>query len=89
MKNQKERHGLVKMNGKQRILGGVLMAIIYALPLFVFDFLSDNANFTLLDYILQCCAFGILMGIGTPYVSEKFYRKFLGATKKQNAKETQ
>ncbi len=67
---------MIKMNWKYRVIFALLTGVFYTLMLWLFDYFSDENLYSTGSLIFQGVGFGMLFGIGFPYVSEKFAGKF-------------
>ncbi|WP_298903439.1 GRAM domain-containing protein [uncultured Psychroserpens sp.] len=64
------------MSLKFRILFAVGTAILYSILLWTFDYFSDEDIYTSNSIIFQGVVFGIIFGIGFPYINEKLAGRF-------------
>lgn len=67
---------MVKLNWKYRIISAILIGLLYAGLLMIFDYFSDEKLYSLNSLIFQGLFFGVFMGFGFPYVTEKFGTRF-------------
>ncbi len=67
---------MIKMSWKFRIIFAIVTAIGYSFLLWAFDYFSDEKTYSINSLIFQGIFFGISMGIGFPYVTQKFGTKF-------------
>ena len=61
---------------KSIIMGGVVGGVVYASIMVGFDY-SDGQDFKIWKFIFHTSFFGIFMGIGFPYITQKFGSKFI------------
>ena len=61
---------------KSIIMGGVVGGVVYASMMAGFDY-SDGQDFKIWKFIFHTSFFGIFMGIGFPYITQKFGSKFI------------
>lgn len=61
-----------KLNWKQRLVSGLLTGFLYVGVLMLFDYFSVEKLYSLNNLIFQGIFFGVFMGIGFPYVMEKY-----------------
>lgn len=66
----------IKLNWKQRILSAILTAGFYMGLLSLFDYFTEDNLYSINSLIFQGVTFGIFMGIGFPYITEKFGKRF-------------
>ncbi len=63
---------MIKLNWKFRIISAVLTGTLFVFILYLFDLFPEEKTQTVKGLIFQ----GIFVGIGFPYVSEKFGKIF-------------
>lgn len=66
----------IKLNWKYRIISAILIGLLYVGILMIFDYFSDEKLYSLNSLIFQGIFFGVFMGLGFPYVTEKFGTRF-------------
>jgi len=66
---------LIKLNWKGRLIFGFVSGIVNVCVLYLLDTVIEENTHSLNYYIIQGIAFGLLCGIGLPYVSKKFENK--------------
>ena len=69
-------NNITKMNLKLRVIFALLTGVSYTLMLWLFDYFSDDNLYSIGNLIFQCVGFGLLFGIGFPYINEKLAGKF-------------
>ena len=79
MKNEK-----IKFSWKHRIIFAITSGLVFALILYLFDLFSVENTQTINGLMFQGVLFGILFGLGFPYVSEKFGGRFTTNLDKKN-----
>lgn len=67
---------MIKLNWKYRIISAILTGLLYVGILMLFDYFSDEKLYSLNSLIFQGIFFGVFIGIGCTYVTEKFGTKF-------------
>ena len=67
---------MIKLNWKYRIISAILIGLLYVGILMIFDYFSDEKLYSLNSLIFQGIFFGVFMGLGFPYVTEKFGTRF-------------
>ncbi len=67
---------MIKLNWKFRIISAILTGSLFVFILYLFDLFFDEKTLTVNGLIFQGVFFGIFVGIGFPYVSEKFGKRF-------------
>ena len=69
-------HNINKMNWKSRIVFALGTAVTYSIILWLFDYFSEENQYSINSLLFQGIFFGIFFGIGFPYMNEKFGGKF-------------
>jgi hypothetical protein len=69
-------NNITKMNLKLRVIFALLTGVSYTLMLWLFDYFSDDNLYSIGNLIFQGVGFGLLFGIGFPYINEKLAGKF-------------
>ena len=67
---------MIKLNWKFRIVSAILTGLLFVGIMSLMDYLLNGSFKSLNSYLFQGIFFGIFMGIGFPYVTEKFGKKF-------------
>lgn len=67
---------MIKMNWKFRLIFAIGTGIFYTLMLWLFDYFSDDNLYSTASLIFQGIGFGLLFGIGFPFINEKLAGKF-------------
>ena len=67
---------MIKLNWKFRIVSAILTGLLFVVIMSLMDYLLNGSFKSLNSYLFQGIFFGIFMGIGFPYVTEKFGKKF-------------
>ena len=67
---------MIKLNWKFRIVSAILTGLLFVGILCLMDYLLDGEFQSLNSYLFQGTFFGIFMGIGFPYVTQKFGTRF-------------
>ena len=67
---------IIKLNWKYRIITAILIGLLYVGTLMMFNYFSDEKLYSLNNLIFQGIYFGILVGLGFPYLIEKFGTRF-------------
>ena len=67
---------LIKLNWKFRIVSAILTGLLFIGIMCLMDYFLDGEFQSLNSYLFQGIFFGIFMGIGFPYVTQKFGTKF-------------
>jgi hypothetical protein len=67
---------VTKQNWKLKIVAVVINGSLFAAAMCLVDYSMDGKFKSLLNYVLQGVFFGIFMGIGFPYLMEKFGGRF-------------
>jgi len=76
------KNKIIKLSWKGRLIFGFVSGIVYLCVLFVLDLIFVDNTHSFIYYIIHGIAFGIFIGIGMPYVSEKFKSRFIRPNKK-------
>ncbi|WP_084061622.1 GRAM domain-containing protein [Cellulophaga tyrosinoxydans] len=79
-----------KMNWKFRVIFALGTGVSYTLMLWLFDYFFDKNLYSTGSLIFQGVGFGVLFGIGFPYINQKLAEKFsnkIGTKIKPNLKE--
>lgn len=67
---------MIKLNWKSRIVSAILSGLLFVGIMCLMDYLLDGEFQSLNSYLFQGTFFGIFMGIGFPYVTQKFGARF-------------
>ena len=67
---------IIKLNWKFRIVSAILTGLLFVGIMCLMDYFLDGEFQSLNSYLFQGIFFGIFMGIGFPYVTQKFGTKF-------------
>ena len=67
---------MLKLNWKFRIVSAILTGLLFIGIMCLMDYLLDGEFQSLNSYLFQGIFFGVFMGIGFPYVTQKFGTKF-------------
>jgi hypothetical protein len=67
---------MIKLNWKFRIVSAILTGILFVGIMCLMDYFLDGEFQSMNSYLFQGIFFGIFMGIGFPYVTQKFGTKF-------------
>jgi hypothetical protein len=67
---------VIKLSWKYRIISAILTGLLYVGILMIFDYFSDEELYSVNILIFQGIFFGVFMGLGFPYVTEKFGTRF-------------
>lgn len=67
---------MIKLNWKFKIVSAILTGLLFVGIMYLMDYLIDGDFQSLNSYIFQGIFFGVFMGIGFPYLTEKFGTKF-------------
>jgi hypothetical protein len=76
------KNKIIKLSWKGRLIFGFVSGIVFFCVVFVLDLIFVDNTHSFNYYIIQGIAFGIFIGIGMPYVSEKFKSRFIRPNKK-------
>lgn len=68
---------MIKLNWKFRIVFAIITGLLFVGIMCLMDYLLQGNLRSLNSYLFQGVFFGIFMGIGSPYVTEKFGAKFV------------
>ena len=72
------------MKWKSRIISGVFMSFLYVSIALIFDYFFDETSYSLNILIFKGLFFGIFMGIGFPYITEKFRIHYYSENRKKH-----
>lgn len=67
---------MIKLNWKFKIVSVILTGLLFIGSLCLFDYLIDGEFQSMNSYLFQGLFFGVFMGIGFPFVTQKFGQKF-------------
>ncbi len=67
---------MIKLNWKFRIVFAILTGLLFIGIMCLLDYWLDKSLQSLNSYLFQGIFFGLFMGIGFPYVTEKFGKRF-------------
>lgn len=67
---------MIKLNWKIRIISAILNGTMFVAILCLMDYIFFDGFQSLYSYLFQGVFFGLFMGIGFPYVMEKFGKRF-------------
>jgi len=67
---------IIKLNWKFRIISAILTGLLFVGIMCLMDFWLNGELQSLNSYLFQGIFFGVFMGIGFPYVTEKFGKRF-------------
>jgi len=67
---------MIKLNWKFRIVSAILTGLLFVGIMCLMDYLLGGEFQSMNSYLFQGIFFGIFMGIGLPYVTQKFGTKF-------------
>lgn len=68
---------MIKQNWKFRIVSAILTGLLFVGVLCLMNYVLDGELQSLNSYLFQGIFFGICMGIGFPYITQKFGSKFI------------
>ena len=68
---------MIKQNWKFRIVSAILTGLLFVGVLCLMNYVLDGELQSLNSYLFQGIFFGIFMGIGFPYITQKFGSKFI------------
>lgn len=68
---------MIKQNWKFRIVSAILTGLLFVGALCLMNYILDGEFQSLNSYLFQGTFFGIFMGIGFPYITQKFGSKFI------------
>ena len=67
---------MIKLNWKYRIISAILTGAMYVGILCLMDYFFNDGFQSMNSYLFQGVFFGLFMGIGFPYVMDKFGKRF-------------
>jgi len=74
---------IIKLSWKGRLIFGFMSGIVFLFVVFVLDLIFVDNTHSFNYYIIQGITFGIIIGIGLPYVYKKFKYTFTKTNQKR------